>query len=311
MDRRLLFALLTALALLLGSVPVALADEGDDDKKEKSDDHRGKDEKHRGKPRFAHGGDHWVFHNDQIAVYFKGEGKEKAKPDLFVAINGTDGNQSGYRVKILRLYEAEENSTAFHGRLPHIGLTKARDWNVQTMERNESLTLTMVHAEAQGIVTLVWHINTTSAEVKYDLKVDNWRWAPDSEGHRLVLDMLVLGKNLRNETGQRVAVDESGYIEWVSTARVTYGNGTGADLGVLASVKKLGEQEEDDDEKEGAKSGAHVLLVFDGPAGYKSLDYDPIFGVQSGDVGVRSVPGFGAVALVVAVAGVALLSRRR
>jgi MYXO-CTERM domain-containing protein len=191
-----------------------------------------------------------------------------------------------------------------------MGLTGAKDWNVQTSEANESLTLTMVRAEAQGIVTLVWRINTTSAEVKYDLKVDNWRWATNSTGHRLVLDMLVVGKNLRNETGARVTVEDAGYISWASTGTVTYPDGTTATANVTAERKGDDDKEGKDDEGE---TGAHLLLAFDAAPGYSGLDYDPTFGVQSAGTESRGVPGPAPVMVVgvLAVAAVVAMRRRR
>lgn len=323
MDRRTPIALLLAILLALGAAGAAMARGGDDPENKSSRDGRGGDDDRKGPrgeagdddrrghgPRHGSKGGHLLFQNDHVSVLFKQGGSGKAKPDLRVVFNGSeDDEKSGYRVKILRLYEAEANSTAFHGRLPHMGLTGAKDWNVQTTEGNESLTLTMVRAEAQGIVTLVWRINTTSAEVKYDLKVDNWRWAANSTGHRLVLDMLVVGKNLHNATGANVSVEDSGYISWASTGAVTYPNGTTATANVTA------ERKGDDDHKEGkdeeGETGAHLLLAFDAPPGYSGLDYDPTFGVQSNGAETRGTPGVAPVAVAGALAVAALVAARR
>lgn len=316
MDRRLLFAILTAFLLALGTAGLAVAKEGkdddraDDDRREGMKGHEGDDEREgHHKPRHGTHGDKFLFQNDHVTVFFKQAGGGKAKPDLRIVFNGSeDDEKSGFRVKILRLYEAEADSTAYHGRLPHVGLAGAKDWNVQTEETNESLTLTMVRAEAQGIVTLVWHINTTSAEVKYDLKVDNWRWAANATGHRLVLDMLVIGKNLRNETGANVSVEDAGYISWATTADVAYPDGTTGAANVTAERKGDDDKEGKDEEGE---TGAHLLLVFSAAPGYKGLSYDPTFGVQSSGTEARGVPAVGPVAVAGVLAVAALVATRR
>lgn len=323
MQRRTLLSLLAASTLLLAATGAGLvsAREGDEDNRtddrggkgrDGKDDRDGDDEsrKHGGKPRHGKKGNDLLFQNDHMTVLFKQSGGGKAKPDLRIVLNGSeDDERSGYRVRLLRLYEAEANSTQHHGRLPSINLAKSDDWNVQTTESGDSLTLTMTRAEAQGIVTLVWHVNTTSASIKYDLKVDNWRWAANSTGHRLVLDTLVVGKNLRNATGANVTVEEAGYISWATTAALTYPDGTTGNATVSAH------QRSDDDatgmDGEG-ETGAHLLLAFEAAPGYRALDYDPTFGVQSaGDAQTRGTPGFAPVLVVGAVAVAVLAARRR
>lgn len=308
--RRSLLALLLAVGLTLAAAPLALAD-GDEEKGRSGDRGKGRDgddardaDRH-GKPAFAKRGDRWIFHNDQIAVWFNA-GKEKAKPDLRVAFNGTDDERAGYRVQILKLCEVPVNSSECSGKYPRVNLAKSDDWNVVTEETNESLKLTMVRAESQGIVTLVWYLNKTSAAVKFDLKVDNWRW--ENASNVLMLDMKVVGKNLKNATGANVTIEDSGYIGWAPTAQATYGVNDTRTLNVTAFMKDKDDHDDDDDRE----SGGHLLLVFHGAGGYKALDYDPVFGVMgasSSPVGL--VPALGVVAGLAVVAGAALVLRRK
>jgi hypothetical protein len=316
MLRRTIFALIATFALVVGVAGPALADKDDEktgardaaERQGKSDDSDSDDgdRSHGKRAGFGERGGKWVLHNDHIAVWFH-SGKDKAKPDLRIAFNTSEEDEkSGYRVKILRLYEAGANDTEYRGSMPHINLARADDWNIVTEQTNESLTLTMVLSDAQGIVTLVWHIDTASAHVKYDVKVDNWRWA--NEGDRLVLDMMVVGKNLKNATGANVSVDDSGYISWETTAAATYADGTTGNL-TVTPVKKTSKDEKD---AEDADRGAHLLLVFDGKGGYKSLDYDPTFSVQDARTeAISSTPGVGTVALVATGFVVALFVARR
>ncbi len=321
MERRTILAILLTLALLGALLPIATADSDEDERedsrdrseksrdgKDRDDDEKGDKDRH-GKPNFARSDKGHIFHNDQIAVYFK-EGKNgKASPDIRVVVNGTDGNESGYRVKLLRLYESE-NGIEYRGSYNKMNLAKRDDWNVQTTEANDSLTLTMVRAESQGILTLTWHINTTSAEVKFDVGIQNWAWKTDATNHTIVLDMLIVGKNLRNETGARVSVGNAGYIAWETYADATYADGSTRTLNVTAHQKRSADNDDDEDD-DGDDRGAHLLLAFEGAPGYTTLDYDPTFGLQSSNVKTTSVPGFTPVLIgLAAVAAVVLFGRR-
>ena len=317
---RKLLALLLGLAVLLGTAGPVLADDEDGDEKDdekkadasregrgKDRDHEDEDDDRKGRPEWRKHDDKYLLHNDRIAVWFHAN-EEKAKPDLRIAVNGTDGNVSGYRVKILRLYEAPPDDPLFKGSYNKINLAKSDDWNLDVEQTNDSITLTMVRAERQGIVTLVWRIDTHNATVKYDLKVDNWRWA--NESHQLVLDMVVVGKNVRNETGASVSVEDAGYITWETTAQATYGANDTRTLSVQA-YRKVDDNDDGEDDEDEEKTKSHILLVFNGTGGYDSLDYDPTFGVASAGAETRSVPGFAPALAAVALAGGALAAGRR
>lgn len=293
--------ILLAGALLLSGAGLALAEgKGKDDKQ--GDDH-GRRDGHG--PRFEKHGDRMIFHNDQIAVLFH-QNKNHAAPDLRVVFNqSADDEKAGYRVKILSLYEASRNDT---GRsLARINLARADDWNVQTVEGNGTMDLTMVRSEAQGIVTLVFHLDTLNSSVKFDVGVDNWRWA-NATDDVLILDMLVQGHDLRNETGAAVSVADAGYVRWAQSADATYGNDTRA-IGVSAFQGKV----KDDDEKadKDDDKGGHLYLVFNGTGGYSRLAYDPELGVQSSDAQTKGTPFVAPMVAVVGLAGLALALRRR
>lgn len=295
--RRQLAALL--LTTLLLAVPLAVAEKG-----------RGRSGDDDSPSDFAKRGDRWVLHNDKVAVWFHQNPAGKAKPDLVVLMNGTEDERAGYRVKVLRLCEVDEEARCT-GKYPRINLEKAREWNVVQERVNATLTLTMVTATSQGIVKLVWHVDGDKASVKYDLYVENWKW--QNASHKLMLDMLVLGKNLRNATGASVDVQDAGYVKWATTALVTRGNATET-IPVTSMVKPLRhdaeEDEEDEDERREA-SGGHVYLLFNATGGYSKLDYDPEFGVASSSVrGVSPVPALG-LAVGVAVLAVAAVALRR
>lgn len=299
--RRTIFALLVSLIFLAGATGVAMAEEGKGNGTANAAHKMG-----AGHSDFQQKGNKWVLHNDDIAVWFAA-GKDKARPDIRVTFNGTDGEKAGYRVKLLRICEVDE-SLKCTGSLPRINLARSDDWNVVTEKTNESLTLTMVRAESQGIITLVWHLNTTSKSVKYDVQIDNWQWA--NATHKLLLDQVVLGHNLVNATGDSVNVGDSGYIRWAPTAETNLGT-----INVTALRKNLHEDEdedEDEDEKD-EKTGAHLQLLFNGTGGYSKLDYDPEFGIASaGTTSVSTVPSVGLLAGlgVIAVAAM-VLGRKR
>lgn len=292
------FAITVALVLLVGASGAAVADQDKD---------KSRGEKMReAKSDFRMRGDKWVLHNDDIAVWFAA-GKNKARPDLRVAFNDSDDEKSGYRVKLLRICEVDE-SLKCSGKYPRINLAKSDDWNVVTEKTNDSLTLTMVRAEAQGIVTLVWHLDTNARSVKYDVQIDNWRW--ENTSHKLLLDQVILGRNLVNATGDAVDVADSGYIRWATTAETNLGQIT-----VSPMMKSLHSDDEDEDEDEydhNEKSGAHLQLLFNGTGGYSKLDYDPEFGIASGSTTtVSAVPSAGLLVGLAAIAVAAVVLGRK
>ncbi|HWG90161.1 MAG TPA: hypothetical protein VNZ52_04850 [Candidatus Thermoplasmatota archaeon] len=263
----------------------AQCDEDDDDRKGHG--------KH-GKAEYAKEKGKWIVRNGDVSVWFHtSKHGEKAKPELRVFWTGTDGNKTGYSVKILRLFEIETDGTEYKGTYNTMKLSDSDDWNVDVQRNGNDLVLRMTHAEKQGIVTLVWYLNGTSKEIKFDLIVDNWQWGENAQNHRLVLDMLVKDRKVARKDNTSATL-EGGYVSWVNTAKATYQNGSTRNLTVGHSLR-------------GEGNDVHVLLAFNGPGGYKKLEYDPAFGVttMSSDItGVRSVPVLATVG-VLAAAGVA------
>ncbi|MFA5860690.1 MAG: hypothetical protein WDA16_03255 [Candidatus Thermoplasmatota archaeon] len=313
-------AILIALTLL-ATVSSAIADDGAKEKGDSKDKHEQTDaEDNHGKAEFERRGSKWILHNDKLAVWFHQGDGGKAKPDVRVALNGTDDEKSGYRVEILRLCEVGPNATECGGGLPRVNLARANDWNVVTEQTNTTLTLTMVHADAQAIVTIVWHIDTQAATVKYDVNVQNWRWSDTTD--RLLLDTHIVGKNLRNATGSEITIEDAGYIQWATTSTATFGPNDTRTLPVEASLKhddakeKENEHGSDDSEHEKAErdsgKGGHLILVFNGTGGAKTVSYDPTLGISSvSSTGVSLVPATGLLAGVAVIGTAALIMRRR
>lgn len=327
--RTALLALLAALLLVAGATGAALAGRGkgadhrlavedclDKARKEKDDDDRDKDkakdearkraEKACREAHKAHKekhGNKWLVRNDAISVWFHtAKHGEKAKPHLKVFWTGEDGNKTGYEVKLISLFEVDASNESAPRTVNTFNLERSDDWNVQFTEAGDALTLRMTRAEAQGIVTLVWHLNSTSKEIKFDLLVSNWRWGDNATSHRLALDMKVESKGLRDVENGSAALD-SGYVTWEDQAEATYADGSKANLTVAHSTYGEGDRHQ------------HIVLVFNGPGGYTDLVYDPSFGAystQSTQTSQVPGPAFVGTALALAAAVAVLgVSRRR
>lgn len=311
---RSLTAALVATALVLGSAGLALADSNKDEARGKGEDRRGRgsgDDPPRdphgppGKPRFdRHGDDKWLLRNDHVSVWFHASKDGKAKPQLRVFHTSAHGNTSGYAVSIQRLVEfapSEGNeSEAGLGRVVHaMNLARKDDWNVQTSETNDTLVVRMVRAEAQGVVTLVFHVSKASPAVKFDLHVNHWRWAENAPDHRLALVMVVHDRHVR-ASGEANATLDGGYVSWARTASVAYPAGVTRLANVTSVVNEEG------------KDG-RIALVFEAPGGFDALEYDPEFGVlTTASSHARAVPAAPLLAAVTVAAAAGLaLGRRR
>ncbi|MEA3200438.1 MAG: hypothetical protein QOE90_1866 [Thermoplasmata archaeon] len=303
-------AILIASILVLSAAGLAIG-KGNDGR-----DHPGADAREDHHAEAMERGGKLLFHDDNVAVLFH-ENRNHAAPDFRVMFNGTNDSDAGYRVKILSVYEASRNDTSGGHGLPRDNLARMADWNVQSVPGNGTLTLTMTRADAQAITTLVWHLDTANKTVKFDLNVENWRWANASDV--LILDMLVQGHDLKNATGDKVSVEDAGYISWANTATATYGNATGTlQVQAFQGKAKGGDDEKGaDDESAKEKSegqsgkGGHLYLVFNGTGGYSKLAYDPELGVQSSSASTQTVPFMAPLLIVATVAGLALLVARR
>lgn len=267
--------------------------DGDDDKEKDGDRGHGKRKGHLEWRK--HDGDKWLLRNDNVSVWFHEGGNGKAKPQLKVFHTDADGNRSGYSVAIKQIVELGEDGKVEE----RLKLSDMEDWNVQTVETNTTLTITMVRAESQGIVTLVFHVSKTSPSVKFDLKIDNWDWEDDAANHTLGVVLVAHERALR-DAGPGNATLDGGFISWAPTATVSYGSVSRV-VNVTAST--------DREDKHG-----RLTLVFDAPGGYSSLDYDPTFGVvETASAGAeeRWVPGAPLAIAIAAMAVVAVSTRRR
>ncbi len=328
--RSLRIILLSVAAAGLVLAPFALAEKDEDDEAKDKDKETAEERREdrnseklerreeradpKAKPHFAkHGSDKWLLKNDQISVWFHQGKNDKAKPQLRVFQTGADGNRTGYQVEIKRIIEVgaagsaddddDDDGALGDRRVFHaMNLARADDWNVQTAETNDSLAITMVRAEAQGIVTLVFHVSKTAPSVKFDARIDHWRWAEGASDHRLALVMITHERSLTRHGGGENVTFEGGYVTWAPTATLTYGNVTR-----IANVTAVVDEEESETERDDgavkSKRKGRLALVFDAPGGYDALDYDPEFGVMSAGSSERvTVPVAGA---AIAIAGVA------
>lgn len=295
-SKMLMVGLIVGLMLFASIASVVRADEEND--------------KEDGRPEW-HDDDHenkWVLENGKISVWF-----QEKKPMLKIFKTGEDGNVSGYKVKIKEIFERDVSGDE----VASIDLEEARpsDWIIKTENETNGIKISMnanldQHDEDGGMadVTLIFHINTTSAEVKFDLLVNNWVWqSEDKNNATLALKMKVEteevdeekeGEENENEEGDhedKATVGAEGYIKWATTAV--------ADGKTINVTSDLGKDNEDDEGE------THITLIFNNSGGCTSLQYDPTFGVYGGTSWI-TVAGIG-IAAVVAIVAVAVLLRKK
>ena len=250
----------------------------------------------KGRPAFLDDGhgDKWVLKNDQISLWFQGK-----KPMLKVFRTGADGNRTGYMLKIEDILEKDASGDV----VADVNLEQARpqDWAVSSEQGNASMNLTMAADIEQpgakggsGGVTIVFHINSTSSEVKFDVIVEDWQWrSADRENATLALKLLVVNVKLQQKSGNEVSVDDVGYVKWAPTAE--------ADGGTINVTHVIGSE----------GNAAHIILTFEGSGNASRLEYDPTVGISKATTG-KAVSSVGTVAVIVVAAVAAyVLSRRR
>lgn len=298
--------LVTGLLLVAAGAAIAKGPDEERDDRDK-DDGKGKH------AEFEKRGDKWLLVNDEISVWFHQTKSGKAKPMLKVFSTDEDGNVSGYKFKITKLCEVNASAESCEGAFNKMNLGRADNWNVQTTEDNESITIRMLLTDAQGIVGLVFHLDKNASSVKFDLTVANWRWegvagavsVPGASDHALLLEMQYEEKKdddiaEGDEDDGNVTVKD-GYVSWASNATATYGLNQTRTLNVSAFHQLDDDEDDEEDEKEGK-----IALRFDGPGGYSAMEYDPTLGVASAGAGSPApaswpIPAAGAVAAVAAV----------
>lgn len=266
-------------------------------------------------------GDKWVLANDGISVWFHQTGSGKAKPMLKVFSTDADGNVSGYQFKIKRLCEVNATAESCENAFARINLARADNWNTEVTrdDANETVTIRMTLTDAQGIVGLVFHLDTNASSVKFDVHVANWKWqgtsgalaVPGSSDHALLLEMTYEEKNKDDiaegdESDGNVTVKD-GYVSWAANGTATYAAGQTRTLNVTA----FHALDDEENEKEGK-----IALRFDGPGGYSAMEYDPTLGVASASSGAppgggSPVPALATVAAVAAIGAAAFVTVRR
>ncbi len=195
-----------------------------------------------------------------------------------------------------------------------------------------------------GSIAVTFHINESTAHVKFDLSVNKWTWL-NNTGDKLALVVAVTGHQTIEDSqgdaptfsgtnvgdrgndsnwnpGQAPAGQDSisvmqgtqgsflklGFVSWGSTAIATYSNHTTTPLNV--SVKMFSHGIE-------YAGMAHIWFVFTTPAGwntnYTQLSYDPTVGLSGTASVVPSVGTVAAAGLIVLAAAVgagAIIIRR-
>jgi hypothetical protein len=253
----------------------------------------------KGKPSFAeekgqggNGGqsDKWVLNNSEISVWFQGK-----KPMLKVFSTGDDGNTSGYMLKMEKLYE----TSADGAEAAHINLNAASlGWTASTANETDGITLTLEgnvsgpgnsDKTTTATVKFVFHINSSSGEVKFDLAVENWVWkSADPANATLSLKMLTVSDVATQSADNETSIGGKGYMRWEKNAQAARSNGTEGALEVQAEVG-------------GEGNGSSITLTFNGTGGYQTLSYDPVLGISGTNWNL--VIG----TIVLAVAGVAAI----
>lgn len=267
---------------------------------------RGERMEERAKHHFQMHHDKWVIRNDDLTIWF--HHGERSKPMLMVFRTGADGNKTGFKLVLDELFEAKPDTARadddgddgdgprFHRERGHrVNLHPAREWWTDVQNGTSEVTITMSHLFNQGNVTLVFHVPKASGPVKFDVLVQDWKWADVNNTLAMRLKVLERHAEKRDRNGEGEAAFPDGFVRWAKSATVTYPDGRTATIPVEGHVRAHDE-------------GARILLRFNGTGGYSKLDYDPTIGVMG--QGSQPVPGPAAL-LAVAAVGVAALTLRR
>jgi len=246
----------------------------------------------KGKPVWAEEKNRWILKNDKISVWFQGK-----KPMLKVFKTGEDENKSGYMVKIQEIFEKEKEN-----KVASINLEQARphDWKISSETENNTLSVFLSASISQqgkkggnADVTLIFRINTTSAEVKFDLKIENWQWkSEDKENATLNLKMLVVNEKLKNEGKGNVSVGDKGYIKWADKAMA---NGK-----TINVTSEIGEEN---------ASASHIILTFEKSGNCSTLKYDPTFGIKEVGINWYLIAYIGTAIVIIALVAIIIGKR--
>lgn len=326
-----------------------------------------------------------IVQNQAITIWFQGY-----KPVLHIFQRNASGNSTGFTVAIRGVYELnstnvpvavlpmtrafpeiEDNSSGpFNyssavivqndtvANTVNITFTlTANEFKVMPMMSNQDNAVSSDMTEwssiiaGQASVAVVFHINETTAHVKFDFLVNNWTWV-NSVGDRLALNAVILGhQTARDSSGQRptdqgtsVGEDSSSTAtssavpataqpasvqahednvsivgqNFVKLGYVSWGrtaNVTYANgTGTIVSVNMTMFSHGMTEEDSNYTS---FLFIFDTPAGwntnYSSLAYDPTVGLTAtaSSFLTPQVVALGAAVAVLAAIGAVVVLRRR
>lgn len=313
-----------------------------------------------------------IVHNSMMTIWFQGY-----KPVLHVFQRNASGNSTGFTVAVNGVYELNSTNSPvavlpMTRAFPEVenynngpfnyssGVSVQYNNTTKMMNITFSLTsnelkvmpLLMNQSGAkssdslqwsnmvlgQASVEVVFHINATTAQVKFDLLVNQWTWANTTSdklalstivsGHQVVRDNsgqsptdqgTTVGQNDSQQANDHVATSAQpansrgqddkvsimtsnflslGYVSWGKEANATYSNGTTAPVNVSVVMFSHGLTEED-------YNYTSIFFVFNTPSGwntnYTSLVYDPTIGLASSSGSLTSqVVTYGAIAGVIA-----------
>ncbi len=207
-------------------------------------------------------------------------------------------------------------------------------------QTGESGLMHPMKAIGSGSIAVTFHINESTAHVKFDLSVNHWTWL-NSTGDKLALVVAVTGhQSIEDSQGDAptasgvnvsdrsndsnrssvqvpgghdsISVMQSsflklGFVSWGSSATATYSNGTSTTANV--TVKMFSHGIED-------AGMAHIWFVFSAPVGWNSnyteLSYDPTVGLSGTASVLPSVSTVAAAGLMLlaAVGAGAIIVRR-
>lgn|GEM_PF-4567306 len=322
-----------------------------------------------------------VVENSQMVIWFQG-----FKPMLHVFKRGTDGNVTGFTVDVRNVFELNSSnvpdavlpltraypffvgnaalnyssgvSVTYDNTTDMVNITftltaeeyaMAPFFNGSREMNPQDVPMMPVRGIGEASVAIVFHVNATTAHVKFDFIVNKWTWE-NTTSDRLALDVMIVGHEIvkgprgmkptlngtvigndnhdnqgRNNQDNDNAVEASmdrvaivgqnflnlGYITWGKEANATYWNGTTTAVTVSVIMFNHGFTED-------SFGFNNLLFVFTPPAGwarnYTTLVYDPTISLGQGTGGSSFIsPSIAIIAsaLAVAVAGAAVIAVRR
>lgn len=283
-----------------------------------------------------------VVHNGNVTVWF-----QEYKPVIHICSPAEEGTNLSFSVALRGIYEIDESNTpvAFldmfrayplaqngvsSGNNSTSGVSVVYDQENEAIDVIFTLTADVlllspgqkewkgqlpVEGAAGSIelvgpanVSVIYHVSTDTAFVKFDLIVSHWTWV-NTESDRLVLIAAIEGHEVTDTFGQRPSVDgipvgehqgnetqllftvhntyyrdsvrilgseliDMGYLTWGDEATAIYDNGTVSTVAVTTYLFNCSYCE---------WASSHIWFIFSVPEGldanFAALVYDPVIGV--------------------------------